>query len=122
LAQRPGPSPSLDRRTDKADSLRRPPSADLERIYIEYFLPLVRRAVRRHGLSREDAYDVAQEAFVLAVVKLDITKNPRAWLYQVVDHLSANQVRKTARRARLTATWSPTTEQPRATSQGGPDD
>jgi DNA-directed RNA polymerase specialized sigma24 family protein len=48
-----------------------------------------------------------QEAFVLALAKLDISRNPRAWLYQVVDHLSKNFQRKAARRARLVATFQP---------------
>ena len=86
-----------------------PPVTDpeLERFYAEYFLPLVRRAVRRHGLSAQDADDVVQDAFILAIAKLDSAKNPRAWLYQVVDHLSANFQRKVVRRARLMAQWNP---------------
>jgi DNA-directed RNA polymerase specialized sigma24 family protein len=44
---------------------------------------------------------------MLALAKMDSTKNPKAWLYQVVDHLSANLQRKTIRRARLMAQWNP---------------
>ena len=97
------------RRTAPGDLASAPKadSADLERFYRLYFLPLVRRAVRKHGLSFEDAGDVAQDAFLLAVGKLDPTKNPKAWLYQVVDHLAANLQRKTLRRARLVAQWEP---------------
>ena len=53
----------------------------------------------------EDAGDVVQDAFILALGKLDVTKNPKAWLYQVVDHLAVNWQRKTQRRARLLAKW-----------------
>lgn len=81
--------------------------AELEQFYRLFFLPLVRRAVRRHRLSFEDAGDVVQDAFVLAVGKLDPSRNPKAWLYQVVDHLAANWKRKTLRRARLVARWAP---------------
>jgi DNA-directed RNA polymerase specialized sigma24 family protein len=81
--------------------------ADLERFYRLFFLPLVRRAVRKHGLSFEDAGDIVQDAFVLAVGKLDPAKNPKAWLYQVVDHLAVNWQRKTLRRAKLVARWQP---------------
>jgi DNA-directed RNA polymerase specialized sigma24 family protein len=58
-------------------------------------------------MSFEDAGDVVQDAFVVAVGKLDPAKNPRAWLYQVVDHLAANHQRKAIRRARLAAQWDP---------------
>ncbi|MGH9368663.1 MAG: RNA polymerase sigma factor [Thermoanaerobaculia bacterium] len=82
-----------------------PDPADLERFYRMFFLPLVRRAVRKHGMSFEDAGDVVQDAFVLAVGKLDPAKNPKAWLYQVVDHLAVNWQRKTLRRANLIERW-----------------
>jgi DNA-directed RNA polymerase specialized sigma24 family protein len=83
------------------------PDPELEKFYLEYFLPLVRRAMRRHGLSSQDAHDVVQDTFILAIAKLDSAKNPKAWLYQVLDHLSANFQRKANRRARLMAQWSP---------------
>jgi len=88
-------------------ALRRADSDDLERFYRSFFLPLVRRVVRRHGLSFEDAGDIVQDAFVIAVGKLDPSKNPKAWLYQVVDHLAANFRRKVQRRANLIALWLP---------------
>ena len=56
-------------------------------------------------MSFEDAGDVVQDAFVVAVGKLDPAKNPKAWLYQVVDHLAVNHQRKVIRRARLVAQW-----------------
>lgn len=80
--------------------------ADLDHFYRRYFLPLVRRATWKYHLEKEDARDVVQEAFVVALTKLDPNKNPRAWLIQVVDHLSANLQRKTLRRARLASKWS----------------
>jgi DNA-directed RNA polymerase specialized sigma24 family protein len=79
--------------------------AELEDFYRRFFLPLVRRAVRRHGLSMEDAGDIVQDTFVLALGKLDPSGNPKAWLCQVVDHLSVNLQRKTFRRERLLARW-----------------
>jgi len=78
---------------------------ELETFYRQFFLPLVRRAVRKQGLSIEDAGDVVQDAFILALGKLDPAKNPRAWLYQVVDHLAVNWQRKIQRRACLLARW-----------------
>lgn len=80
-------------------------SPDLEEFYRLFFLPLVRRAVRRHTLSVEDAGDVVQDAFMLAIAKLDAAKNPKAWLYQVVDHLASNLHRKIERRAYLLERW-----------------
>ena len=78
---------------------------EVESFYRQFFLPLVRRAVRKQGLSIEDAGDVVQDAFILALGKLDPSKNPKAWLYQVVDHLAVNWQRKIQRRASLLARW-----------------
>jgi DNA-directed RNA polymerase specialized sigma24 family protein len=79
--------------------------SEFERFYRLYFLPLVRRTVRRHRLQFEDAGDIVQDAFVLAVARLDPSRNPKAWLYQVVDNLAANFHRKVNRRSRLSARW-----------------
>lgn len=81
------------------------PDAELAAFYEEIFMPLVRRATWRHGLSKEDARDVVQDAFLLAIEKIDGSKNPKAWLIQVVDHLAMNYQRKLFRRAQLTAKW-----------------
>lgn len=53
----------------------------------------------------EDAGDVVQDAFIVALGKLDLSRNPKAWLYQVVDHLAVNWQRKIQRRASLLAKW-----------------
>lgn len=82
--------------------------AQLDEFYRRYFLPLVRRATWKHRLEKEDARDVVQDAFLLALVKLDPRRNPKAWLIQVVDHLSTNFQRKVVRRAKLVSRWSPT--------------
>ncbi|MFN2387708.1 MAG: RNA polymerase sigma factor [Thermoanaerobaculia bacterium] len=86
----------------------RPPatSEQLEEFHARLFMPLVRRATWKHGLSKEDARDIVQEAFLLAIGKIRAEGNPKAWLTRVVDNLSANFQRKAARRARLTQTWS----------------
>ena len=78
-----------------------------DEFYRKYFLPLVRRSTWKHGLDKEDARDVVQEAFIVALSKLDPERNPKAWLIQVVDHLSLNFQRKTIRRAKLVSTWCP---------------
>lgn len=80
----------------------------LEEFHLKFFLPLVRRAIRRHGLSNEDARDVVQEAFVVALAKLGSTSYALAWLKQVVDFQSINLKRTSARRARLLAQWAGT--------------
>jgi DNA-directed RNA polymerase specialized sigma24 family protein len=89
----------------------------LDEFYRLFFLPLVRRAIRRYGLTFEDAGDVVQDAFVLAVGKMDPARNPKAWLYQVVDYLAANLRRKSQRRAALMARWY--TESPEIRNQRG---
>lgn len=81
--------------------------ARFDEFYRRFFLPLVRRATWKYGLEKEDARDVVQEAFLVALVKLDPTRNPKAWLIQVVDHLSVNFQRKVLRRAKLVSRWSP---------------
>jgi len=100
-ARKPGPRP--------APVSREAYAPELEAFYRQFFLPLVRRAVRKQGLSMEDAGDVVQDAFILALGKLDPSKNPKAWLYQVVDHLARNWRRKDKRHADLLARWEPTT-------------
>jgi DNA-directed RNA polymerase specialized sigma24 family protein len=79
--------------------------AELSAFYEEIFLPLVRRATWRFGLSKEDARDVVQDAFIVAIEKIDSAKNPKAWLIQVVDHIALNHQRKTLRRIQLAAKW-----------------
>jgi DNA-directed RNA polymerase specialized sigma24 family protein len=81
------------------------PEADLETFYRQVFMPLVRRATWKHGLSKEDAADIVQDAFLLALGKLDSSRNPKAWLVQVVDLMAINHQRKTNRRARLALRW-----------------
>jgi len=68
-------------------------------------MPLVRRANWHHNLSAEDARDVVQDAFVLALRRLDTSKNPKLWLRNVVDNLALNLLRKNRRRARLLHQW-----------------
>lgn len=79
--------------------------AELDVFYREVFLPLVRRATWKHRLSKEDASDIVQDAFLLALGRLDTARNPKAWLIQVVDHLALNFHRKTARRLQLSVRW-----------------
>lgn len=79
--------------------------AALEGFHRQYFLPLVWRATYKHGVSKEDAKDVVQEAFIVAITKLRADGNPRAWLNQVVDNLCVNHQRKENRRAQLAARW-----------------
>ena len=72
---------------------------ELEIFYRRIYLPLVRRATWKHRLLQEDARDIVQDAFVLALTRLKPNGNPKAWLIQVVDHLSINYRRRAIRRA-----------------------
>jgi DNA-directed RNA polymerase specialized sigma24 family protein len=78
---------------------------ELERFHRDFFLPLVWRVTWKHGLPKEDARDIVQDAFVIALTKLRVDGNARGWLIQVVDNLVANHIRKANRRSRLTAVW-----------------
>jgi DNA-directed RNA polymerase specialized sigma24 family protein len=73
----------------------------LETLYGTLFAPLVRRATWRHRLSKSDATDVVQEAFLLALQKDFPEAHAGAWLTRVVDYLAINFKRKAARRGRL---------------------
>jgi DNA-directed RNA polymerase specialized sigma24 family protein len=91
------PSPTEDGKN------RLPP--ELADFYRDFFLPLVRHVIRRFGLPREDAIDVVQDSFVIAIDKIDSSRNPRAWMYQVVDRVALNYRRKIQRRAQLLVQW-----------------
>ena len=97
----------------------RSPMTDQEftAFYSKVFLPLVRRATWKHRLSKEDARDLVQDAFVLALSKLDGAKNPNAWLIQVVDHLALNYRRKAFRRLALLQQWQPGPEARRSNGE-----
>ena len=82
-------------------------SVALDDLYRAFFVRLVRRASWRYGLSKEDSKEIVHDAFLLALVKLNLEGNPRAWLYSVVDRLAANWSRKAIRRSRLMAKWQP---------------
>jgi DNA-directed RNA polymerase specialized sigma24 family protein len=75
----------------------------LEALYRAFFARLVRHAAWSFHLSKEDATEVVQEAFLLALVKLDASGNPISWIYRVVENIAANWKRKADRRARLLA-------------------
>jgi DNA-directed RNA polymerase specialized sigma24 family protein len=87
-------------------------ASQLEAFHRQLFLPLVWRSVWKHGLSKEDARDIVQDAFLLAVLKLRRDGNPRAWLIGVVDRLALNHNRKVQRRARLSRRWGFSSEIP----------
>ena len=86
--------------------------ADFEEFHRRLFLPLVRRAAWRHGVSGEDARDIVQEAFVIALGKLKPGGDPSCWFMRVVDHLCVNFRRKAARRSGLEARWGRGSRQP----------
>jgi DNA-directed RNA polymerase specialized sigma24 family protein len=78
---------------------------ELDDFYRRYYRSLLRHVLRRHHLSSEDAADIVQETFLLALRKLDPGRNPQAWLKQVADHKCANLRRMKIRRADLLARW-----------------
>jgi DNA-directed RNA polymerase specialized sigma24 family protein len=103
-----------------ANAVTRGPMSDeeLDLFYRRIYLPLVRRATWKHKLVREDARDIVQDAFVLALTRLKPTGNPKAWLVQVVDHLSVNYRRRAIRRANLTTKWGPAAPRGTRTTEG----
>jgi RNA polymerase sigma-70 factor, ECF subfamily len=78
------------------------PTAPSERLrqLVSDHLDFVWRVLRRLGLSREDADDVSQQVFMIALQKLaDITPGrERTYLYGVALRVAANARRKVQRR------------------------
>jgi len=111
--------PKLERLSGQQVATCRMPSSetDLDAFYRQVFLPLVRRATWKHHLSKDDARDIVQDAFVVAIPRIDLAANPRAWLIQVVDHLAMNHQRKAFRRAQLTERWNPRPDRSRTDFQ-----
>ena len=77
----------------------------MEGLYRALFVRLARRATWRFHLSKEDASEVVQDAFIVALDKLDTEGDPKAWLYRTVDNLALNWRRKIDRHERLAARW-----------------
>ena len=91
----------------------------MEAIYRAFFLRLVRRVTWRFNLSKEDAAEVVQDAFVVALAKLDVEGNPIPWLYRTVDNVAANWKRKLGRRERLLRKWGGERSNPDSDIEGG---
>jgi RNA polymerase sigma-70 factor (ECF subfamily) len=72
--------------------------SDLERLFREYHVPLVRYLTRRLG-DRDWAEEVAQETFLRALRQEGI-EHERAWLFAVATNLVRDEARKDARRRR----------------------
>ncbi|MGH9365331.1 MAG: RNA polymerase sigma factor [Thermoanaerobaculia bacterium] len=79
-------------------------------LYEELYGPLVRQAGWNRRVSLEDAEDIAQDSFVLALGKMGSKGNAAAWLARVVDHLAANVVRTRGRRAEILQRWAQVSE------------
>jgi DNA-directed RNA polymerase specialized sigma24 family protein len=101
------PRPEVKTALAAAPADRLVSGSEIEATYRDLFLPLVRRGIRRHRLSNEDARDVVQQAFVVALTKMEVEGNSAAWLKQVVDFLAVNLKRTAGRRADLIARWMP---------------
>ena len=93
--------------------------AAFDAIYRALFVRLVRRATWRFGLSKEDASEVVQDAFMVALVKLDTNGDPLPWLCRTVDNIAVNWNRKASRRARLMAKWGTASEPEESTELEG---
>jgi DNA-directed RNA polymerase specialized sigma24 family protein len=53
----------------------RPTDQEFEECYRSLFTPLVSHVAWRFGFSREDARDIVQDAFTIALIKLDPSGN-----------------------------------------------
>src|SRR5438477_5333532 len=91
-------------------------SADLDRLFRTYHVPLVRYLTRRLG-DRDWADEVAQETFLRAM-RQDVLTSERAWLFAVATNLVRDDARKLERRRRHLELLA---EEARATEQEMPE-
>ncbi len=107
---------------DSAPAWRRITRPELAAVYLKLFEPLVRRVQWRRGLLKEDADDVVQEAFVLAISKMKVGANATAtvWLARVADRLALNRRKTDRRRKELLAQWGSRGERYEEPLDGGP--
>ncbi len=68
---------------------------DIDRLFREYHLPIVRYLARRLG-DRDLAEELAQETFVRALPRIPLT-NERAWLFTVATNLLRDDARRDLR-------------------------
>lgn len=87
----------------------------LEAIYVAFYARIVRHVTWTFRLSKDDASEIVQEAFLLALQRVDVNGNPRAWIYRVAENLAANWRRKEDRRSRLLAQFG-------GAAESGPED
>src|SRR3954452_20436710 len=71
---------------------------DVDRLFREYHVPLVRYLTRRLG-DRDWAEEVAQETFLRAM-RQEVLSSERAWLFAVATNLVRDEARKQDRRRR----------------------
>ena len=72
----------------------------IDRLFLKWYPRLVGAIYRRLG-SRDEAEDVAQDAFIRLLDQHP--RDPSAWLFTVAGRLTIDRQRTTARRERLTA-------------------
>src|SRR5215813_9592915 len=106
------------RKTGGSQGLSTKTAAAFEALYQAFFVRLVQYATWHLRLTKEDACEVVQEAFLLALVKLDVEGNAGPWLYRTVENLALNLRRKTGRRARLMAQFAGTEEEKTTPMEG----
>jgi RNA polymerase sigma-70 factor, ECF subfamily len=72
----------------------------IERLFETWYAQLVRSVRRRLG-DRDEAEDVAQEAFVRLLDNAAPPRDAPAWLFGVTRNIAADRIRSAARRGRL---------------------
>src|SRR5580658_969945 len=77
----------------------------IDRLFLTWYPRLVGAIYRRLG-SRDEAEDVAQDAFIRLLDQRPT--NPSAWLFTVAGRLATDSQRATARRERLASESSDT--------------
>jgi RNA polymerase sigma factor (sigma-70 family) len=68
--------------------------AELEDIYLQYNEELCRGVIKKFSLSRTEAEDVVQTAFIRYTESTTPVVNPRAFLYKTCSNISIDQIRR----------------------------
>jgi RNA polymerase sigma factor (sigma-70 family) len=68
--------------------------AELENIYLQYNEELCRGVIKKFSLSRTEAEDVVQTAFIRYTESAAPVVNPRAFLYKTCSNIAIDQIRR----------------------------
>ena len=91
----------------------------IEDIYLQYQEELCRSAMKKFGISRSEAEDVVQTAFIRYTESTVSVENPRAFLYKTCSNIVIDQIRR--RQVQLSYAQSVTDSEAESVEEVGPE-